>query len=1046
MNSPLQLVLLKPVYRGPHDTVWMTTLTRNPLFWSVLACVIPAAFLPIRADWPQYRADAGRSGYTAESLAEDLAPAWEYVPLQGPQPAWTGEDTRMPFDFAFHPVVADGRVFFGSSADCRLRALSAGSGEELWSVSAEAPIRFAPVAWRHQVLVNCDDGYLYCHRVEDGTLLWKRRPGPAPDLVLGNGRMISRWPGRGGPVLTGDTLVFGAGIWPSEGISLTALDLRTGRELWLNDSAGGIEMDQPHGGARARSGVSCQGYLTVDGNRLLVPTGRATPAGFDLESGAFRYFRLQEYSGRGAGPFITTFDGLHVCGNEVFRNEDGQLLAKGFRPETLAVAPDEVVWAGSNRISGIRRDRFVRLQSEEDAKSKATTRWVTGEPAWSTALPAGEVVSMIRAGDTAIIGLSQGTDGSVVIVDLAACRGGDEKATGHVTFPVVGKPLGLAAAGGRLFVSTSTGAVHCFASEAGNDRSGHLQERHAEQSVAEDATTSELAGRILQDAGVSRGYALVIPCGTGELAAALARRSELQVIGIEPDGAKVDLARQHLAGSGLYGTRVTVLQRSLADTTLPSSFANLIVVPSDSTGDVDSGMREELERLQRPCGGVLCLHDSEGLSFQRKGAPPGAGTWTHQYADPGNTGASEDVLLRAPLEVLWFADNDLEMPSRHGRGPSPLLWEGILIVEGIDGLRALDAYNGTLLWDYPLPGILQAYDQEHLNGVAITGSNICLGEGSVFVRHKSRCLRLNARSGRLLRTYHLPRTEEAEEEEEWGYLACVSGIVLGSVTDARHQVAYAYGRSDMSELYSESKALFALDVDTGRFKWVHRPAHSIRNNSIAVGGGRVHLIDRPLAARDQKQGRHEWDPPQPPGTLVALDLESGKQEWRHDDDIYGTMLAVSEEHDILLMAYQSTRFSLSSELGGRMTAWRASEGSRLWDVREPYLTRPLINGGTVYAQPGAWDLLTGARSPFKLSRSYGCGTLSASRNLLAFRSATLGYVDLTDSQETESYGGIRPGCWINAIPAGGLLLMPESSNRCICSYLIKATVALQPAR
>ena len=31
-----------------------------------------------------------------------------------------------------------------------------------------------------------------------------------------------------------------------------------------------------------------------------------------------------------------------------------------------------------------------------------------------------------------------------------------------------------------------------------------------------------------------------------------------------------------------------------------------------------------------------------------------------------------------------------------------------------------------------------------------------------------------------------------------------------------------------------------------------------------------------------------------------------------------------------------------------------------------------------------------------------------------------------------------------AIPAGGLLLMPEASNRCVCSYLIKATVALQP--
>ena len=951
----------------------------------------------------------------------------------------------MAFDFAFHPVVADGRVFFGSSADCRLQALSAESGTELWSAFTDGPIRFAPVVWRDQVMVNCDDGYLYCHRVEDGRLLWKRRPGPTPDLVLGNGRLISRWPGRGGPVLKGDTLVFGAGIWPSEGIYLTAIDLKTSRARWVNDSAGGIEMDQPHGGARARSGVSCQGYLAVDGTRLLVPTGRATPAGFDLESGTFHYFRLQEYSGRGAGPFVTAFDGMHVCGGQVFRSEDGQLLAGGFRPETLTIRPEEVVWTSANTIHGIARDSFLRSQSEVDAKGKTITRSVPGNPTWSAPLPEGEAVSLIGAGNQAIIGLNRSAGGAVAIMDLQACREGATNESVRALFPVEGSPLGMGVAGGRLFVTTSSGAVYGFARVAGTNRAGQPKDPRSQQVVNRETAAAELAGRILKEGGGSRGYALVIPCGEGELAAALAKQSELRVIGIEPDARKATAARRNLAASGLYGTRVTVLQRPLMDMALPSSFANLIVASDDPGRRLNSGAREELQRLQRPYGGVLCLRQGGSLRFSRSGTPPGAGEWTHQYADAGNTGASADALLRAPLEVLWFADNDLEMPSRHGRGPSPLVWNGILVVEGLDGLRALDAYNGTLLWEFPLPGILQTYDQEHLNGVAITGSNICVADGSVFVRTGNRCLRLDARTGDLLKTYDLPTTGEAAEGD-WGYLACVNGVLLGTVTDPHHLVTYAYGRSDMSGLYSESKTLFALDVATGQLKWVHRPVHSIRHNSIAVGGGRIYLIDRPLAVEDRSRGRHEWDPPQPPGTLVALELASGKLEWQQREDIYGTLLAVSAEHDVLLMAYQSTRFSLSSELGERMTAWRASEGRRLWEVRERYATRPLINGRTVYAQPGAWDLLTGARSQFNLSRSYGCGTLSASLNLLAFRSATLGYVDLTADQGTENYGGIRPGCWINAIPAGGLLLMPESSNRCICSYLIKATVALQPAR
>ena len=83
----------------------------------------------------------------------------------------------------------------------------------------------------------------------------------------------------------------------------------------------------------------------------------------------------------------------------------------------------------------------------------------------------------------------------------------------------------------------------------------------------------------------------------------------------------------------------------------------------------------------------------------------------------------------------------------------------------------------------------------------------------------------------------------------------------------------------------------------------------------------------------------------------------------------------------------------------------------------------------------------GKRWQFK--RSYGCGIISASPNLLLFRSATIGYVDLLRDAGTENYGGIRPGCWINLLPVGGIVLAPDTTNVCRCSYLNKATIALQ---
>ena len=42
------------------------------------------------------------------------------------------------------------------------------------------------------------------------------------------------------------------------------------------------------------------------------------------------------------------------------------------------------------------------------------------------------------------------------------------------------------------------------------------------------------------------------------------------------------------------------------------------------------------------------------------------------------------------------------------------------------------------------------------------------------------------------------------------------------------------------------------------------------------------------------------------------------------------------------------------------------------------------------------------------------------------------------------YGGVRLGCWINAVPAGGMVLVPDATTGCKCSYLNQAWFALQP--
>jgi hypothetical protein len=280
--------------------------------------------------------------------------------------------------------------------------------------------------------------------------------------------------------------------------------------------------------------------------------------------------------------------------------------------------------------------------------------------------------------------------------------------------------------------------------------------------------------------------------------------------------------------------------------------------------------------------------------------------------------------------------------------------------------------------------------------------------------------------------------------------ACAGDTLFGTLANTEHLVTYRFRPGDMRTQFTESTLLFAMDARTGRLQWRYQPEHSIRHNAVAIGNGRVHLIDRPIAVGDRRQEKKRGVPDagdvHPPGTLVALDATDGSVLWKTDDDVYGTVLALSPEYETLLMCYQDWRFKLASERGGRMAAFDAATGRRRWEIEAPYTTRPIINGRTVYLQPGAWDLLSGEPKDFTFSRSYGCGIPSGSRHLMLFRSATLGYVDLLRGNETENYGGIRPGCWINTLPAGGLVLMPDATDRCTCSYLIKASIALAPGR
>ena len=1005
-------------------------------FASYLVVVFSACWLigPAAADdWPMYRADAARSGYTAEAIPNQLQLRWVFHTRHEPRTAWPSSE-RMRFDEAFQPIIVGDLVFFGSSADDKVYALDAATGRQRWTFFTEGPIRFAPVSWADRVFVASDDGWLYALRAADGKLLWKHRGGPTDQKLLGNERMVSRWPARGGPVVIEDTVYFAAGIWPSDGIFLHAIDARSGDVKWTNSGTGGLLIPQPHGGAESRSGVSPQGYLLASDTQLFVPTGRAVPAAFGRADGQLAYYHLQK-NGQTGGSWAMLADRYLLNGGCLFDQSTGELATKrGFGP--MVATPEGLLWATGRSMTRYRwkdTDGRDRKGNPITFRALEELRLIQGDR---------EVLELIVAGGDAICG----EPGRVSAVDYTRQR------TTWWSHDVEGNVRGLAAAGGHIIASTDTGKIYCFDGE--DDSSTAKVETETVSKDRLPDRTDEFASaaeEIIRKAGITQGFCVDLGAGSGDLAIELARRAKLQIYAVEQDAEKVATARRKLDKAGLYGVRVTVHQADPDNPPYPKYFANLIVSSQSLTHDLGDSANEHMLRMQRPYGGGIVTGRPGEMTVQTRGQLGGAGSWTHQNSDTGNTICSMDTRIKGPLQTLWFRDVKFEIPNRHGQAPTPLVHRGYMVVGGVDGLCAIDAYNGRRLWTFDLPGHLADFDGIHHDvGVGEAGSTFCLSDDSVFLRAGDRCLRIALASGEQVAEYHTP-VDKNEKNRAWGYLAYKDGLIYGSVWNDEHTVSPRY---KLTKLRSESVSLFAIDTMTDKLKWQYKPQHSIRNNAIAIDSDHVYLIDRALAMEDRitnprRDGRHR--PLLKPGEhaggeLIALDKSNGEVAWRTADDIFGTQVSVSAEHGILLMYYQAVRhnfFKLPSEIGGRIAAINTSTGERRWDRQGDYKTRPLINNYKVIAQGASWDLLTGEPLDFKLNRSYGCGQISASANLMLFRSGTLGYLDLTRDAGTENVGGIRPSCWINAIPAGGIVLVPDGSAKCRCSYQMKAWFALQ---
>lgn len=254
-------------------------------------------------DWPMYRKDVGRTAVCRSELPPDLTLQWNRE-LPALTPAF--HSPRLQFDAGYEPVASGGLLLIASSESDSVTAYDAKTGARRWTSRTNGPVRCAPAIWRDRVCFGSDDGYLYCLELQTGKQCWKYRAAPSDRRLLGNRRLISVWPVRGGPVVAEGRVYFAAGVWPFEGVFVYSMDIATGKVIWRNDRLGYLFGQHPHN-TQAIGGLAPQGYLLIDKDDLIVPCSTAFPARLNRYDGTLIEFQLPG-PGRLPGGWFSQFD------------------------------------------------------------------------------------------------------------------------------------------------------------------------------------------------------------------------------------------------------------------------------------------------------------------------------------------------------------------------------------------------------------------------------------------------------------------------------------------------------------------------------------------------------------------------------------------------------------------------------------------------------------------------------------------------------------------------------------------------------------------
>ena len=591
---------------------------------------------------------------------------------------------------------------------------------------------------------------------------------------------------------------------------------------------------------------------------------------------------------------------------------------------------------------------------------------------------------------------------------------------------------------------------------------------------------------ILAETGTARGNCIVFGAETGRLAWELAKSDRFRVLGVEDNVENVAAGRRALHAADLYGDRITLQAGTLTNLRYRDYAAAVVVSDTIIATGRCEGSAAEMFRMVRPDGGIALIGQpagapnplprehleswlrEAGLAYRitddahgvwariDRGPLPGAGEWTHNLADVGNTTCSGDTRTSSRVVPLWFGEpGPAVMTDRHWRSHAPLYKHGRMFIPGNDRIICIDAYNGAALWELGVPNSSRIAMMRDAGFLA-------LASDLLYVAVEKRCLQVDVATGRIAGELAVPVAGM-----DWGYVATDGDDLFGSAqTPGASYLAARTGRGAIGNqlgrgnerLIITSTSLFCLNRKTAKLRWKYNARSAIANATICMDERSVYFIEStaaqavsdtdgriPLAVFTEGAGEH----------VTCLDRSTGKVLWRHQRDLLlRHVMHLSCAHGVVLAGGCRSH---KGDFWYHLRAYSAADGQPIWerDIPSTYGTgdtdhgkqdkHAMIIGNAVYLKQGNFDLKTGKPLGYRFPTSSCADCSSSLKHIFSRNNGCPSVFSLNGTGRGEALCPVmRPGCYISIIPAGGIVVLPALSAGCTCGYTLQTSIGWLP--